>query len=272
MFQEIVSAKYETDNYGYSRWLADYLKVNYQETSVGFQHGWIWWDVNDLALPAGIDPNWKRHSKLLTQDEFVREGVEKLGKKAVACGLPFLNYYDYACVPQEKVSQNLYIPPHSNSSENRTEAILDCIKAAKDKYKNCSIMLAYCDRKLEPEIKDWFEKVEIGAGDLETNSFKRMANIFQQYDTAITDITGSHILYARYAGIKIGLDAELFQNSIKNDIAYNPSLFTLEYINNRYPGLVIDGNDPVLWELPNIAKATPLEIAKQLEWEVPCQV
>lgn len=271
VFREIDSAKSESDNYGYSEWLAKHLNVRFQRTSVGFQHGWIWWDIQDCPLPAGIDPNWKWHSKILTQDETIRDGVIQLGKKSVACGLPFLNYFDHGRVPCERIYQNLYIPAHSNSSMDRTRAIFESIKSAKDKYKDCAILLAYCDRKLEPEIKDWFERVEIGAGDLEANSFERMAKIFQQYETAITDVTGSHVLYARWAGMKVGLDVELFQNSIRNGLSFRHDTFTPEYINNRYPGLVVDGNDPVLWKLPNIATATPREIAEEFGWELICQ-
>jgi hypothetical protein len=67
---------------------------------------------------------------------------------------------------------------------------------------------------------------------------------------------GSHVLYARWAGMPIGIDAQLAKGK------------KLEEADSLYPGLVIDGNDPVLWDLPEIAMCEPREIAKHFGWEI----
>ena len=254
MFDERRHLDNESQAYGYTAWLAKYLGTTEQSTSVGFQHGWIWWDIEKTALPYGLDPNWGKSCKMLVQDEKIAEGVRELGKEAIACGLPFLSYFEYGKTVYERDKGLLFIPSHSNSSSKVTPQIYESIKAAKDKYSG-AVLLAYEDRELEPEIKDWFT-VEIGAGDLETNSFERLSRIFQQYSVAVTDTLGSHVLYARWAGMPLGIDAQLAKDQ------------KLEEADSLYPGLVIDGNDPVLWDLPEIAMCEPKEIAKHFGWEI----
>jgi hypothetical protein len=244
----------ESEAYGYAKWLAKHLKVREQKTATGFQHGWIWWDIEKTLLPEGLDPNWNKWQSMLVQDEKVAEGVRLLGKPAIACGLPFLNYFEYGKTVYKRDKGLLFIPSHSNSSAKITDQIYESIKAAKDKYSG-AVLLAYEDRELEPAIKDWFA-VEIGAGDLETNSFERLSRIFQQYSVAVTDTIGSHVLYARWAGMPLGVDAQLAKDQ------------KLEEADSLYPGLVIDGNDPVLWALPEIAVCEPREIAKHFGWEI----
>jgi hypothetical protein len=257
VYEVIAGARSESENYGYTRWLAKHLKLQHQSTSVGFQHGWMWWDITDGPFQEkgiyGLDPNWTRHTALLVQDNAVLEAVEKAGKPAYACGLPFLNYFDNDRPEQARDRDLLFVPTHSNSSKKQSDIVLESIRRAKDKYKG-SVLLAWEDRHLEPEVSQWFE-VEIGAGDLEINSFSRIAKVFQRYDKVVTDTMGSHILYARYAGAKVSLDAELFR----------PEKFSLDYIQNRLPGLVAD--EPILWELPELASCEPLQIAKYFGWD-----
>jgi len=255
MFDKIKGLDNESQAYGYTNWLAKFLGTTEQSTKVGFQHGWIWWDIDQTPLPFGLDPNWSRSTKILTQDEKIAEGVCKLGKQAVSCGLPFLNYFEYGKTVYKREKDLLFIPTHSNSSEKVTSQIYESIKAAKDKYTG-AVLLAYEDRELEPEIKDWFT-VEIGAGDLELNSFDRLSRIFQQYSVAVTDTMGSHVLYARWAGMAIGIDAQLANKDQK-----------LEELEGWYPGLVLDGNEPVLWDLPKIAMCEPREIAQHFGWKI----
>jgi hypothetical protein len=147
----------------------------------------------------------------------------------------------------------LFLLTRTRLPRSPSDIVLESIRRAKDKYKG-SVLLAWEDRHLEPEVSQWFE-VEIGAGDLEINSFSRIAKVFQRYDKVVTDTMGSHILYARYAGAKVSLDAELFR----------PEKFSLDYIQNRLPGLVAD--EPILWEIPELVSCEPLQIAKYFGWD-----
>jgi len=282
----------EADLYGYSKWLASHLGFDFAPRSLrGFQHGWIWWDAEDAdyAPGFGLDPNLDAYWGVLVQSEKIARELNQKGIFAKACGLPFLNYYKHCGLKGSfkglRDGSVLYVPAHSNPwhdiSFNITAASRKFVRA----YPDCAIMLGWNDRHLADAMSTSFRRVEIGAGALESESFLRLMSIFERYDYLITDSIGSHICYALACGMKVGIHSGLHAFSharqqgsgsmppAKSDQASSVErrrfVYTPEYLDQRFPGIVIDGGLPSYSRLPSdLAEARPDVIAGLLGWDL----
>jgi hypothetical protein len=286
-----VALRNEVDLYGYSEWLARHLGYPIIPKSLrGFQHGWIWWNVDDVA-PAngfGMDPNLDHYFGALVQDKALEASMRARGIYAHAAGLPFQSYYQHcglkgSWAPQRQ-DEVLFVPAHSNPWLQISEDVLTCAAKASFLLKGCAILLSWNDRHLAPVLAPHFKRVEIGAGALEADSFLRMAHIFERYGYVISDAMGSHIYYARLCGAHVGIDAELYKQALEGkartlgidyqrsklspDFEMRQRILQLDYIDRRYPGLVVDSGLPTDWTLPVLASERPDRIAHLLGWDL----
>lgn len=271
---ELNGVRGEADLYGYSLWLAKHLGLEVCPKSIrGFQHGWIWWDIQP-GDRDGFDPNFNKHVGCLVQDEKIEKQLLSENIFAKACGLPFLNFLANEEIKVKRNKGKLYVPAHSNAWGDISK-IID-ITTKRYANKGYSVMLGWNDRHLRPE---GFEAIEIGAGALETTSFYRMADILLSYEEMVTDSIGSHVLYGLACGMKVGIDANTFELAKSENtwvgtvegkvVERTTSKFynSLDYIDQRYPGLVIQDNCPNYNKMPLIGSETPENIAKLLGWE-----
>jgi hypothetical protein len=280
---EIKGVRNESDLYGYTVWLAEHLGLEiYPRALRGFQHGWIWWDLEEGSR-QGLDINLDEYWGELVQDEHVEMCLRKQKIYAKACGLPFLNYLEFSGAKGyfPRTGGLLYIPTHSNPWNDVKQDVLESSIRFSKKYPDSSIMLSWSDQKLAPELAPYFKTVEIGAGALEMTSFPRMSKIFQTYDTMLTDAIGSHVLYGIACGMKVGIDASIYYDSGSTESAkktidfirskeknYTNIYSSLDYLDRRFPGLVIDGNHPDYCVMPDFPVVEPKEIAALLGWPI----
>ena len=280
---EIKGVRNEADLYGYTVWLAEYLGLEiYPRALRGFQHGWIWWELEEGSR-QGLDVNLDDYWGELVQDEHVEACLRKQKVYAKACGLPFLNYLEFSGTKGyfERTGGLLYIPTHSNPwNDVKQDVVESAIKFSK-KHPGSSIMLSWSDQKLAPDLAPYFKAVEIGAGALEMTSFPRMSKILQTYDTMVTDAIGSHVLYSMACGMKVGIDAGLYYDCGSTEAAKQTPDFqrfeqeghkniywSLDYLDSRFPGMVIDGENPKYCTMPNFPVIQPKEIAELLGWPI----
>jgi hypothetical protein len=280
---EIKGVRNESDLYGYTVWLAEHLGLEiYPRALRGFQHGWIWWDTGEYYrwnFDPNIDPYWGE----LVQDKLIEEYLLKEKIFAKACGLPFLNYLEFSGTKGyfPRTGGLLYVPIHSNPwYDAKEDLVKNAIRFSK-KHPDSSIMLSWSDQKLAPELAPHFKTVEIGAGALEMTSFPRMSKILQTYDTMLTDAIGSHVLYGIACGMRVGIDASLYYKYTNTESSKNTQddqqckdkkvtnkYSSLEYLDKRFPGLVIDGNPPNYCVMPDFPVVEPKEISALLGWPI----
>ena len=295
--QNDVNLRNETDLYGYSLWLSKKLKLPFTPISLrGFQHGWIWWDVNLLGAERdlGLDPNLNTFWGELVQDKTVEAFLIKNSIFSKACGLPFLSFLENEesseVFPQRIKGSILYVPPHSNPWHDEEEAVktaIDCFP----RHPNSAVLLSSNDAKLSARYVKYF-RIEIGAGALQSRSFYRLARIFRTYEYMISCSMGSHIRYAAACGMKVGILRKPFEiclqpqvnsfagycdkqqlidkNSDLKDMFI--AIQSASRINNWHPGLFIDDiSDCQFVDFPKITCLKPIEIAKLLGWEITFQ-
>lgn len=271
MREKEISTVSEVEYYGYARWLANHVGIALPQTRVRFQHMWLWWPIEDQDIPFALDPGLKSFYKELTQDQHTADMVGKY-VPAHAVGLPFLNFLNSE--PRGDFQRNgktLYVPAHSNPWCDFSKAVHERVKVF-TKHNDVTVLLAWNDRHLKPH---YTVPVEIGAGVWEISSFYRLRKIFSEYSYLVTDRMGSHVLYAMACGMKVGLSAKFWNDDIYHPHAISHGLTeraryvrSLKYLDELYPGIVLEDGLPAYDKCPEIMHTCPFEIARLLEWPV----
>jgi len=285
------SLRSESDLYGYSTWLAKYLRYPVVPLSMrGFQHGWVWWKKsNEEPIELGLDPNLNKYLGTLVQDLNVHQVLQNKKIFSVIAGLPFLNFRSfcgYAGKFSERIEGSvLYVPTHSNPWNNYSFVIGEMSdRALKVIGRDCAVLLSWNDRQLAPVFSERFSTVEIGAGALEISSFYRLSRIFEKYEFVITDSMGSHVLYAASCGAKVGIHRALYRplhdkNSLRSSTDYEflkkiggqewmDRYSEIDFIDSTYPGLVTEGFPIGGFTPPQITEMSPECVATYLGWEL----
>jgi hypothetical protein len=232
---------------------------------------WLWWPIEDRDIPFALDPNLESFQKELTQDQHTAEVVGRI-VPTQAVGLPFLNFLNSE--PRGDFQRNgrtLYAPAHSNPWCDFSKAVHQRVEAF-TKDNDVTVLLSWNDRKL---AGNYTVPVEIGAGVWEVTSFYRMRKLFSEYSCMITDRMGSHVLYALACGMKVGLSARYWNDDIYHPHAISYGLTeraryvrSLKYLDELYPGIVLEDGLPTYDNCPDIMHTCPFEIARLLEWPV----
>lgn len=272
----------EADLYGYSKWLAQYLRLPLIPQSLrGFQHGWIWWDPQDCPLDksCGLDPNFHEFWGALVQDDVIARAVWARPAYAEACGLPFLNFYEYSGFKGKftagRSGRLLFMPSHSTPWQSFGDSVLKGVIDFAGRKSDCTVMLGWNDRHLAHLVAPYVGHVIPGAGALETRSFYRLLRAFESHEFMLTNSMGSHVGYALACGMKVGLLARGYVNVFDSAKAAAPGLpvarariYSLGYLSARFPGLVIEGGYPTYCRAPLLSTAPPDTIARLLGWEM----
>lgn len=261
----MVNLRTETDLYGYSSWLAKHLNVENKKAQYNWQHMWIWWNIETEDILWALDPNCLRLG-VLSQDEHTSSVVSKF-TEAIPVGLPFLNFNDNHPIAVKRTDKTLYVSLHSTAwrdvSSHTKQAIKDFTKD-----NDVTVLLSVKDRHLAKELGVPYE---LGADTLDADSFYRIQRIFHQYEYMITDRMGSHVLYGLACGMKVGLsaphniDTVFSEKAIKHGLEERArSTRNINYLDQEFPGLVIEGGKPSYTCMPTLPKATPERIAELL--------
>ena len=237
-----------------------------------FQHMWIWWPLEDRDIPFALDPGLKGFEGELTQDAHI-EGIVSKYTFSKAVGLPFTTYlHNEPKVEYQRNGKVLYAPAHSNPWCDFSKKVHQTVKAfVKDT--DLTILLNWNDRHL---AGNYTQKCEFGAGVWEISSFPRLRKIFSEYTYLLTDRMGSHVLYALACGMKVGLSARNWNDEIYHPHAIRLGLTerarevrSLKYLEDLYPGIVVEDGLPTYDKCPEIMQTDPREIARLLRWHIP---
>jgi hypothetical protein len=102
---------------------------------------------------------------------------------------------------------------------------------------------------------------------MDANSFYRIQKIFSEFDYMITDRMGSHVLYGIACGMKVGLSAKHNIDTVFSEVAIArgfteraKSIRDLRFLDNQFPGLVIEGGKPSYTTMPEIKTLSAPEI------------
>ena len=279
----------EADLYGFSTWLAMHLGYSFAPLSLrGFQHGWVWWNVDDFApcKSGGLDPNLSEYWGILTQDPSVARSLLRRGIFSLPCGLPFISWLrnrtDSSDVDMDRSDSVLYVPGHSNPWNDVSGDVLSRAIEFSKKYRNASILLGGSDWHLETQLSGYFDRVYRGALVTDAGSFERLHAAFASCAYLITDTIGSHICYALHCGMRVGVHSDFYATRygpntersvdfIKSREAGTlekiESVSSVDYLERRFPGLIISGGEVPRYNIPpEISDCEPSEIASLLGW------
>lgn len=226
---------------------------------------WIWWDLEDRDIQWALDPNCFQALGMLVQDEQVASVIEARKFPVKAVGLPFLSFNENHPIQAERNGKTLYVPTHSTAWRDVSDHTIKAAKAF-TKDHDVTVLLSIKDQKVGQYLPCPWVK---GACSLDANSFYRIQKLFSEYEFMISDRMGSHILYGLACGMKVGISAPHNIDTVFSEIAIKNGLEsrareirTVQFLAERFPGLVIEGGQPSYTTMPTLAKSTPEEIAK----------
>lgn len=264
--RKIIALRSESDLYGYSEWLSKYTGKENTIPQANMQHMWIWWDLEPRDVCWALDPNCF-NAPMIVQDDNVREVIETFKHPVLAAGIPFLNFLSVQKHDFVKNEKTLYVSTHSTAWRDVSKHTLQAVKEF-TKDNPVTVLLSRKDSHLGPELGvPWL----LGADTLDANSFPRIHKIFSEYSYMITDRMGSHVLYGIACGMKVGLHAKYNIDTVFSEVAIKKGLEErarstrdIQFLADRFPGLVIESGLPTYTTMPEIAYKPPERIALYL--------
>jgi hypothetical protein len=213
-YTETIKIRGEADFYGSSRILANALMRNNPARSFSsWSHGW---EIGELEYTEQI--LWSYHWQLnrLVRNNKVAAFLNVHGFENVsAVGLPII--YTTNQVSDRKTGSVLFMPAHSLSYIDIDPKLIEMVNQAKLLKNNgqyvCFCVHADCVNHgktvpmLEENSIDWFT----GSSVSDINSLQRMRNIFDYFETVMSNTMGSHFLYAQLFGAKFSFVEPFFE-------------------------------------------------------------
>lgn len=229
---------------------------------------WIWWDLEPRDIVWALDPNILRCRGTLVQNEVIKDAIKSIAPSEYGievCGLPFLNFHANTSVDIKRNGRTLYVSTHSTSwrdiSAHTKKAVEDFTRD-----NDVTVLLSVHDFPLAKELK---VPCLMGADAMDANSFYRIQKIFSEYEYMITDRMGSHVLYGMACGMKVGLSAKHNIDTVFSETAIGrgfgeraKEIRTTKFLDDRFPGLVIEGGLPSYTKIPQIVNESPKKIAQ----------
>ena len=264
--REISSLRSESDLYGYSDWLAKHMKRRNDQPRANMQHMWIWWDLEPRDVYWALDPNCF-NALMLVQDDHIKSVIEQFNHPVVACGIQYMNFHENHPIQVEKNGKTLYVSTHSTAWRDVSKHTKQAVKEF-TKDNDVTVLLSKKDSHLGSELGvPWLQ----GADVLDAGSFYRIQKIFSEFTYMVTDRMGSHVLYGLACGMKVGLHAKYNIDTVFSETAKElgmeeraRSTRDIQFLADRFPGLVIESGLPTYTTMPKIASETPERIAQYL--------
>ncbi len=220
------------NRYGFSLDLKKKLGVNrYYKPLADWDHGWTYIQTPNIDYYKVLISN--KLNFVVSNKEKASNLREYTSNKVSLAPLPFYYYYNNILTQRLRINNKdrLLIMPAKTLNfanlNNKTfiqyqKTFIENIIEAKKEFKEIAICIHNNDIKIWDNIIGK-NKVTIirGADPIDNNSYKRMYQIFSNFEYMITNYFGSHIVYAASMGIKVSLNSQLIdykidENKIKN--------------------------------------------------------
>lgn len=201
------------DRYGFSNILARRCGFRYVPRSfANWIHGWIWSMEPTAELLACS--KLPRDTTIVVRNEIEQRVLISEGFNNVKIGgLPF------AYVPQQHIYRHeaalLAFPPHSAEAERLTtdqRQYFDYLESIKKDFDGIYVSLYYLDlnTSLHAAVLERGLNVLQGARPDDANSLFRVRSILDGFKYVTSNVMGSHMLYALYAGCHYSFSGSLY--------------------------------------------------------------
>lgn len=201
------------DRYGFSALLA--ARCGLARTPRSFAnwvHGWIWTESPTAELLACA--KLPRNLSIIVRNDNEKLSLESEGFKRVHVGgLPF------SYVPPQRsnrlTASLLAMPPHSAEAERLTanqSDYMDYLESLKPDFEQIYVSIFSIDFRgpMHHAAKKRGLAVIQGARPDDGNSLLRMRALFDSFEYVTTNVMGSHMLYALYAGCKFSFGGPMY--------------------------------------------------------------
>ena len=200
--------------YGDMFHLAQYCgipKPPYRPIPFEWQHGWVPtflpWPTESLVGTDGLSfLRKKTHLQLVATQNQASHLIQAGYKKVAAIGLPFtyVENQNFTRVPNSR----LYVLEHNTYEDSDRESdtmrkIDTVVNFSKDKEPFILIHGADLNNEIIRYANNLNVNLLLGANNADSNSLKRIRQIFETFEYIFTDYIGSHVLYAVLSGAKI---------------------------------------------------------------------
>lgn len=213
-YTDKIKIRGEADFYGGSSILASTLLKNKPVQSFSsWSHGW---EIGELKYTEQIVWSYHWHLNRLVRNKKVAAFLLERGFENVyAVGLPII--YTTNQVNDRKFGSVLFMPAHSLSYIDIDPNLIEMVSQAKLLKDNgqyvCFCVHSDCVKHgktiplLDENSIDWFS----GSSVSDINSLQRMRNVFDYFETVISNTIGSHFLYAQLFGAKFAFIEPFFE-------------------------------------------------------------
>lgn len=201
------------DRYGFSSVLAQRCGLRAPRRSfANWLHGWMWHDELDAELLACA--RLPRDVTIVVCNELEKQTLTAAGFPDVRIGgLPL------AYVPQQNSTRIphavLAVPAHSAEAERLTSdqcAYMDYLESIKGDFEGVYISIFHIDvdGPMHKAARSRGLRVIQGARPDDANSLIRTRTIFDSFEYVTTNVIGSHVLYALYAGCRMSFCGPIY--------------------------------------------------------------
>jgi len=229
-----IKIKSGIDRYGFSSILARRLNMGYVPRSFAdWMHGWAWWTEPKAEHLVGRDLH--RKTSIVVNNNMEKEALLVAGFKNVRTGgLPFA----YVSKQNDYRSENalLAYPPHSAEAENLStdqKDYFDYLESLKKNFTEIYVSIYYLDlnKPMHSAASVRGLKVIQGANPSDANGLIRVRSILDSFKYVTSNVMGSHMLYALYAGCNFSFSGPFYTYDESMFLANgNPHKHTKQYI------------------------------------------
>jgi hypothetical protein len=230
-----IKLKSGVDRYGFSVFLQENIAYRIsRRTFADWVHGWIWDELpNSESLQCEKMP---RNATIIVRNLNEKSALQQAGFIDVRIGgLPF------AYIKNQNVERNYYsliaFPAHSAESEKISKSMdeyFDYLYSLNQNFDEIYVSIHYLDLNgpIHQSALRRGLKVIPGARPDDANSLIRMRLIFESFQHVTSNIIGSHVLYALYAGCNFSFSGPIFKYDESIFLSRgNPNGHSKNYVN-----------------------------------------
>jgi hypothetical protein len=209
-----------------------------------WQHGWVpsfpGWDSESIVGTDGLSRYRKKtHLQLVATKDQERQLQESGYSHVRAIGLPF------CYVPNQKIlrpkNSAIFVFRHGIfEKDTRLEMLASISRAAHEasQLNVAPFMLIHgsdVNEKVVINAKELGVTLILGGHPQDINSLKRVRQVFEYFETVVTDYIGSHVLYATICGAHVSFIDAVETWIVPNSTFYrnNPLTFSTAELRNR---------------------------------------
>lgn len=221
------------DRYGFSSILAERCGRHYVPRSfANWIHGWVWHDEPTAELLACA--TLPRDVTVVVANEREQAALSEAGFLDVRIGgLPFS--YVKRRHQTRYADSLLAFPPHSAESANVAgdQTYLDFLESMKGNFESIYVSIYYLDMNGATHRGALARGLRVipGARPDDANSLIRVRAILDSFEYVTSNVMGSHMLYALYAGCTFSFCGPIYVYTVSDFLGSgNPHRSSLEYV------------------------------------------